>query len=106
AADLRALLAQQGEIRQTHFLEAAVLDSQAPVASLAGQVIGAYRLGSPLGQGGTGGVWLAERCDGRFEGRAAVKLLNISLVGRSGEERFRRGGKFLAKVTPPHHALL
>ena len=42
--------------------------------------------------GGMGSVWLAERCDGRFEGRAAVKLLNIALVGRAGEERFRREG--------------
>jgi hypothetical protein len=32
-----------------------------------------------------GGVWLAERCDGRFEGRAAVKLLGIALLGRAGE---------------------
>ena len=39
-----------------------------------------------------GSVWLAERCDGRFEGRAAVKLLNIALMGRAGEERFRREG--------------
>ena len=43
--------------------------------------LGAYRLVSPIGQGGMGSVWLAERCDGRFEGRAAVKLLNIALIG-------------------------
>ena len=53
-----------------------------------------------------GSVWLAERCDGRFEGRVAVKLLNIALVGRAGEERFRREGNFLAKVTHPHIARL
>ena len=53
-----------------------------------------------------GSVWLAERCDGRFEGRAAVKLLNIALMGRAGEERFRREGDFLAKVTHPHIARL
>ena len=65
---------------------------------MAGQIIGAYRLLSLIGQGGMGSVWLAERCDGRFEGRAAVKLLNIALVGRAGEERFRREGNFLAKA--------
>ena len=74
--------------------------------SLAGQVIGAYRLLSPIGQGGTGSVWLAERCDGRFEGRAAVKLLNVSLVGRAGEERFRREGTILARLSHPRIAHL
>src|SRR4029078_7670526 len=74
--------------------------------SLAGQVIGAYRLISPIGQGGTGSVWLAERCAVRCEGRAAVKLLNISLVGRAGEERFRREGNILARLTHPQIARL
>jgi eukaryotic-like serine/threonine-protein kinase len=74
--------------------------------SLAGQTLGAYRLISLIGQGGMGSVWLAERCDGRFEGRAAVKLLNIALLGRAGEERFRREGTFLAKVTHAHIARL
>jgi eukaryotic-like serine/threonine-protein kinase len=107
ASDLRAILAQQGEIRESRFLECAVLDPQAaPIVSLAGQVVGAYRLISRLGQGGTGSVWLAERCDGRFEGRAAVKLLNISLVGRAGEERFRREGNILARLRHPRTAHL
>ena len=53
-----------------------------------------------------GSVWLAERCDGRFEGRAAVKLLNIALMGRAGEERFRREGNILARLTHPHIAHL
>ena len=53
-----------------------------------------------------GSVWLAERCDGRFEGRAAVKLLNLALIGRAGEERFRREGNILARLTHPHIAHL
>ena len=75
-------------------------------ASLAGQTLGAYRLVSRIGQGGMGSVWLAERCDGRFEGRAAVKLLNLALMGRAGEERFRREGNILARLTHPHIAHL
>src|SRR6185295_17532586 len=65
-----------------------------------------YRLASVIGQGGMGTVWLAERCDGRFEGRAAIKLLNIALMGRAGEERFRREGNILARLTHPHIAHL
>jgi serine/threonine-protein kinase len=48
-------------------------------------------------------VWLAERCDGRFEGRAAVKLLNIALDRAApAEARFRREGHILARVTHPN----
>jgi serine/threonine protein kinase/tetratricopeptide (TPR) repeat protein len=104
-ADLRAMLAEHDVVHQSRFLEGAALDSRlAP--SLAGQVLGAYRLVSVIGQGGMGSVWLAERCDGRFQGRAAVKLLNISLIGRAGEERFRREGTILARVRHPRIAHL
>ena len=36
----------------------------------------------------------------------AVKLLNIALMGRGGEERFRREGTILARLTHPHIARL
>ena len=107
ADDLRSMLAQHRTVHESKFLERAVLDpGHAPLGTLTGQVVGAYRLVSPIGQGGTGSVWLAERCDGRFEGRAAVKLLNISLVGRAGEERFRREGNILARLRHPRIAHL
>ena len=107
ADDLQHILAQQRGVSRSRFLERAVLDPQAAAAvTLAGQVLGAYRLVSPLGQGGTGSVWLAERCDGRFTGRAAVKLLNLSLIGRAGEERFRREGNILARLRHPRIAHL
>jgi serine/threonine protein kinase/tetratricopeptide (TPR) repeat protein len=107
ATDLRTMLAQHQVVHESRFLEHAVLDPRSTlVQSLAGQVIGAYRLVTPLGQGGTGSVWLAERCDGRFEGRAAVKLLNIGLIGRTGEERFRQEGTILASLRHPRIAHL
>jgi serine/threonine protein kinase/tetratricopeptide (TPR) repeat protein len=107
AADLQAILANQEVVKESHFLERPVLDRREAVShSLAGQVVGSYRLVSFIGQGGTGSVWLAERCDGRFEGQAAVKLLNISLVGRAGEERFRREGTILARLRHPRIAHL
>jgi serine/threonine protein kinase len=106
-ADLRMLLTQHQVVHESRFLEHAVLDQpMTPIPSLTGQVIGTYRLLSPIGQGGTGSVWLAERCDGRFQGRAAVKLLNIALIGRAGEERFRREGTILARLQHPRIAHL
>jgi serine/threonine protein kinase/tetratricopeptide (TPR) repeat protein len=76
------------------------------VPGLAGLELGPYRLVSPIGQGGMGSVWLAERVDGRFEGRVAVKLLNVSLVGRSGEARFTQEGRILARLQHPRIARL
>jgi len=108
AADLQLLLAEQQAINDTGFLEGSVhIPAPAiPVASQCGAVLGAYRLVSQIGQGGMGSVWMAERCDGRFEGRAAVKLLNVAVAGRALEERFRREGSILARVRHPHIAHL
>jgi serine/threonine protein kinase len=103
AAELHALLALRADADRDRFLEFVPV---LPPASLAGQTIGAYTLEEPIGQGGMGAVWLARRSDGRFEGRAAVKLLNLSLVGQAGEERFRREGTILARFTHPHIARL
>ena len=107
AAQLQAMLAEHELVHQERFLDRAVLDPQMVArATLSGQVLGAYRLESLIGQGGTGSVWLADRCDGRFEGRAAVKLLNLSLMGRAGEQRFKREGTILARLRHPHIAQL
>jgi serine/threonine protein kinase/tetratricopeptide (TPR) repeat protein len=108
AAELQMLLAEHQAINDTGFLEGSIrLDAaMTPGPSLAGEVLGAYRLVSLIGQGGMGTVWLAERCDGRFEGRAAVKLLNVAVAGRAVEERFRREGSILARVRHPHIAHL
>jgi eukaryotic-like serine/threonine-protein kinase len=105
SSDLRRLLALGEDAARDRFLEDA---PAAPprAASLAGQTVGAYTLVETIGQGGMGTVWLARRSDGRFEGRAAVKLLNASLVGRAGGERFRREGSILARLAHPHIARL
>ncbi len=76
------------------------------VQGLAGQTVGVYTLVSPIGQGGMGAVWLAERNDGRFERQVAVKFLNIALMGKGGEERFKREGSILGRLAHPHIAEL
>ena len=102
AALLQTLLDEHRVLAQEGFLEGVT----APLPErleLAGRTVGAYTLISQIGQGGMGSVWLAERSDGRFEGRAAVKFLNVALIGR-GEERFKREGSILARVAHPHIA--
>ena len=64
-----------------------------PATSLAGRTLGQYTLLRPLGHGGMGSVWLAQRTDGRFEGFAAVKLMSLALMGETGQARFRREGR-------------
>jgi serine/threonine protein kinase/tetratricopeptide (TPR) repeat protein len=68
--------------------------------------IGPYRLVREIGRGGMGTVWLAERGDGRFERRVAVKFLSIALTGRIGQERFKREGRILGGLLHPHIAEL
>src|SRR5262245_6065727 len=107
AAHLQTLLAERQAIEDSGFLDGVVqVGVRQATPSLSGQVLGAYRLLSLVEQGGMGSVWLAERSDGRFEGRAAVKLLNMAVMGRAGEERFRREGNILARLTHPNIARL
>ena len=77
-----------------------------PHDELDGLEVGAYTLERPLGHGGMGSVWLAHRTDGRFEGRVAVKLMNLALVESLAVERFRREGSLLARLTHPGIARL
>lgn len=104
AANLEILLQERQILADESFLERA--SAAAPgYAAFAGQTVGAYRLQSLIGEGGMGAVWLAERSDGRFERRAALKFLKIAL-GRGGEERFQREGRILGRLTHPHVAQL
>jgi serine/threonine protein kinase len=105
ARDLQTLLKEHHEIGDEGFLQggAATHPSLLP---LAGQAVGAYTLESPIGQGGMGTVWVARRSDGRFEGHAAVKFLNVAFLGGAGEERFKREGSFLARLAHPNIAHL
>jgi eukaryotic-like serine/threonine-protein kinase len=105
ADDVRALLEENAMASREAFLANAPRLPRSG-ALLAGQTFGAYTLVSLIGRGGMGNVWLARRSDGRFEAQAAVKLLNANLLGRAGEERFRREGTFLARLADPHIARL
>ena len=102
---LEALLHEHRVLVEEQFLERRSIEFPSG-ATLAGQTLGDYRLVSQIGQGGMSSVWLAERSDGRFERRVAVKFLNVALIGRVGEARFKREGKILALLTHPHIAEL
>jgi serine/threonine protein kinase len=103
AAELDSLLASERAIDRDAFLEGSALPAE---TTLVGKVVGSYTIDRLLAQGGMGSVWLAHRSDGRFEGQAAVKFLNLALIGRGGAERFQREGQVLAKLVHPSIARL
>ena len=71
----------------------------------AGDRLGAWTLLRPLGEGGMGRVFLAERSDGHYQQQAAIKLL----LGWSGAEALARltsERQILARLNHPHIAKL
>jgi len=103
AAQLGALLDEHRVLAQEGFLENGRF-ALPNATGLAGQTLGPYTLISQIGQGGMGSVWLARRSDGRFERQAAVKFVSIALAGPATEERFKREGSILGRLTHPHIA--
>lgn len=70
-----------------------------------GMRFGPFRLVSPIGRGGMGEVWLAER-EGDFEQTVAVKLLYAAKGDEAAAARFRRERQILAKLAHPRIARL
>lgn len=101
-------LALAGLDQQTSRFSAPVADmlasATAPELSI-GARLGAWTLISELGRGGMGQVFLAERSDGHYQQRAAIKLLH----GWSGEAalaQLARERQILASLNHPHIARL
>jgi|SRR5215472_272849 len=103
AGILENLLSEHDGAEKEKFLQRSMLQI---TESRDGQTIGPYTLISPLGHGGMGVVWLAERSDGRFQRRVAIKFLQFALATRIVEERFRQEGLILGQLTHPHIAEL
>ena len=70
-------------------------DAQNP---LIGQQIGNYKIICELGQGGMGAVYLAERADGKFEQKAALKLLKREMNTAALRRRFTSSPSRSARV--------
>jgi serine/threonine-protein kinase len=104
AAQVRDCLSGIAQLEQREAMLGKVPDL--PSQSLVGQTFGSYLIDAQIGHGGMGSVWLAHRADGRFDGKAAVKLLNLALVGHPAEQRFVREGSVLARMHHPNIAHL
>ena len=74
--------------------------------AVVGQEIGNYRILRELGCGGMGAVYLAERNDGKFSQRAAIKMLRREFNVEKVRQTFRREKEILAKLIHPSIARL
>ncbi len=115
-AALAALQIDDSERATLRRLLDADTDADDPLASALGagaarlatprdERLGAYRLLRELGAGGMGTVFLAERVDGGFTQRVAIKLLR-GFPTADGLRRLRRERQILAGLDHPHIAHL
>jgi serine/threonine-protein kinase len=110
-ADVRRLLAADAQLAKAPLIDAAVQavarDVVAPDASLATDArLGPWRLLHELGRGGMGVVWLAERADGAYDARVAIKQLRSTLASDELTRRFRTERQILADLDHPNIARL
>ena len=77
-----------------------MLDETAPAR------IGAYRIVREIGRGGMGVVYLAERADGEFRQRVAIKLIATTDADDPLHQRFLAERQILAGLEHPNIARL
>lgn len=83
-----------------------LLADSVPAASHSGRRLGPYRLLEEIGQGGMGAVYLAERADGQYDQRVAIKVIKPGMDTAAVLEQFRRERQILAGLEHPHIARL
>jgi serine/threonine-protein kinase len=111
-AEVRSLLAADAEAHP--LLDSLALDAIALPSDLlppgilpsAGERVGPYRIVEPLGHGGMGAVFLAERADGQFEQQVALKLIRGGAASAQIVQRFQSERQILARLQHPHIARL
>jgi tetratricopeptide (TPR) repeat protein len=105
-AEVRSLLAHESGDGTQAFMAQPAAVAEEPPADRSGLVLGAWRLTERLGSGGMGEVWLAQRADGAYAGRAAVKLLKRGMDSTAVLQRFAQEQQALARLAHPHIAHL
>jgi serine/threonine protein kinase/tetratricopeptide (TPR) repeat protein len=74
--------------------------------SFEGKRVGAYRIVKQIGVGGMGAVYLAERADGQFEQKVALKLIKRGMDSEEILRRFQSERQILAQLQHPNVARL
>jgi tetratricopeptide (TPR) repeat protein len=108
-AEVASLLAHAADdagdfLAQPAAAQLAPAGQAAPVRE--GLHLGPWQLIAPLGAGGMGEVWRAQRADGAYEAQAAVKILKRGMDSASVLARFAQEQRALARLNHPHIARL
>jgi len=80
--------------------------AQATVDPWLGRRIAAWTITRRVATGGMGAVFAAERSDGQFEQRVAIKLMNAQLLAPDAIARFKAERQILADLNHPYIAKL
>ena len=80
--------------------------SATPTLDLSGSRFGQYLILRPLGAGGMGEVYLAERADRQFEQRVAIKIVRGGTAARNIRSRLKIERQILAQLDHPNIARL
>jgi serine/threonine-protein kinase len=99
AAQLRELLALHAANCASGFMERSPIYA---MEDLGGEQIGPYVIERLLGRGGMGSVWLGRRNDGKFEGYAAIKVLEWRGPANNAPNQIRHEASLLARLSHPH----
>jgi len=74
--------------------------------TLSGKIFGNYRAVEQIGSGGMGSVYLAERADGQFEQKVALKIIKPGMNSKEIVSRFEAERQILARLQHPNIARL
>jgi eukaryotic-like serine/threonine-protein kinase len=103
---LRRLLADHDRLRADGFLEPLTAASVPARPDDEAPQVGPWRLLRPLGEGGMGRVWLAERDDGQVQRQVALKLPHAGPGQSALAARLLRERQLLASLEHPNIARL
>lgn len=78
------------------------LESEAKLT--VGDTIEQFRIVSPIGEGGMGSVFLAERENSDFSQLVAIKVIHQRMLGQLNEQRFKLERQILASLKHPNIA--
>ncbi|MDQ3041815.1 MAG: serine/threonine protein kinase, partial [Acidobacteriota bacterium] len=97
---------EETDVFETNCLASVLEDEENKSKGFIGKQVGKYRIERELGAGGMGVVFLAERSDGEFAQRVAVKFLRQSFYSQSTLKRFVSERQILARLNHPYIAQL
>ncbi|PAU93630.1 hypothetical protein CK503_10775 [Aliifodinibius salipaludis] len=73
-------------------------------SAMIGKTVGRYEITELIGHGGMGSVYKAERADGAYDRKVAIKILRHGMDTPSNIARFKRERNILANLDHPHIA--